>query len=51
MITNKTIYQHVLLRSLKKSGSGQTTGNAQGASKKDKVLSYLPLIYGRKELL
>lgn len=43
MITVKIAYMYAILRALKVVGGT--------ASKKDRVLSYLPLIYGRKELL
>ena len=46
MITNKTIYQHAILRSLKKSGSGQTTGTAQGAIASFSTNTEKPIVSG-----
>ena len=46
MITNKTIYQHAILRSLKKSGSGQTTGTAQGAMASFSTNTVKPIVSG-----
>lgn len=46
MITNKTIYQHAILRSLNKSGSGQTTGTAQGAIASFETNTEKPIVSG-----
>ena len=46
MITNKTIYQHAIMRSLKKSGSGQTTGTAQGAIVSFSTNTVKPIVSG-----